>query len=147
MLYLTFSEPEHLDRSPGLYFDNRYSPEWFNDPVVQDIVQDVDGIKIVGPYLAIDPILGAIPPTQISNGAKALILALKMDRLIYGAVCEDHCLEWFNKIGQIKNVWVYVSYSMVVEGCIIAYCPDHEKFIITSDDFLNCYLQSLGYEN
>lgn len=146
MLYITFEEPDNLDRSIDAYFNNRYDPEWFNDDVVKQIVLDIDHTKIESPNLAVSPVLGSIPVTKISGGAKALILALKTDRLIYGAACGNNCSEWLNKIGRLKDVYVYMSYPMQFDRGIHAYCPEYKKIIKNQDDFDDCYLRSRGYD-
>lgn len=75
-----------------------------------------------------------------------MILALKTDRLIYGAACGNNCSEWLNKIGRLKDVYVYMSYPMQFDRGIHAYCPEYKKIIKNQDDFDDCYLRSRGYD-
>ena len=40
-----------------LYFDGVFEPEWFDDPLVKEMVKDVDDSEVVGPYLIISPVI------------------------------------------------------------------------------------------
>ena len=66
-----------------LYFDGVFEPEWFDDPLVKEMVKDVDDSEVVGPYLIISPVLGPIAPTHLSGGVKVLIILLKDPNFIY----------------------------------------------------------------
>ena len=60
-------------------FDNNYEEEWLDDLLVKEMVLDVDKSEILSPYCIQSPVLGQIPPTGLSGGVKALIMALKTD--------------------------------------------------------------------
>lgn len=139
MLKFTFREPEKLTYSIDAYFNSWYDKEWFNDELVKQIVLDVDKTEIVGPNLAISPVFGAMPPTKISGGAKALILALKTDMVIWGTACGDNCAKWFIEIGKLKDVIVYLTYPMKFPCDFDAVCLDDGKEIHSAKDFLNSF--------
>lgn len=86
-----------------LYFDGVFEPEWFDDPLVKEMVKDVDDSEVVGPYLIISPVLGPIAPTHLSGGVKVLILLLKDPNFIYNiSNCGDNCAKWILKIAEEK---------------------------------------------
>lgn len=98
MLYVTFEEPENFNRDVDVYFNNRYEKEWLQDPLVKEMVRDVDKSEILSNYAVESPVLGIIPVTRISGGVKALILMLKTDRVIWGTACGDNCAVWIDKL-------------------------------------------------
>ena len=81
MLYVTFKQPENFNRDVDVYFNNRYENEWLEDPVVKQIVRDIDHSEILSNRAVESAVLGIIPITRISGGAKALILMLKQTGL------------------------------------------------------------------
>ncbi len=48
-------------------FDNNYEEEWFDDPLVKEMVLDVDKSEVLSPYCIQSPVLGQIPPTGLSG--------------------------------------------------------------------------------
>ena len=96
-----------------LYFDGVFEPEWFDDPLVKEMVKDVDDSEVVGPYLIISPVLGPIAPTHLSGGVKVLILLLKDPNFIYNiSNCGDNCSHWLLEIAKDKNVTVNLRHIM-----------------------------------
>lgn len=146
MLKITFQQPENLMYDVDSYFKFNHNPEWFADELVKQMVLDVDKTEIKGPYLAVSPVLGAIPPSEISGGVKALILALKTDLVIYGSACGDNCAKWFIEIGKKKDVIVYFGHLMNFPQNFDAVCLDNGNEIHSIDDFEVEYLRARGYD-
>lgn len=96
-----------------LYFDGVFEPEWFDDPLVKEMVKDVDDSEVVGPYLIISPVLGPIAPTHLSGGVKVLILLLKDPNFIYNiSNCGDNCAKWILKISREKDLTINLRHIM-----------------------------------
>ena len=87
-------------------FDNNYEEEWLDDPLVKEMVLDVDKSEILSPYCIQSPVLGQIPPTGLSGGVKALIMALKTDWEIWATACGNNCAKWFLEIGKRKDLTI-----------------------------------------
>lgn len=101
------------------YFKNVYEPEWFDDPFVKEMVQDVDNSTVFSRYCIQSPVLGQIPPDMISGGVKACILLLKGDNedLIDLIACGPNCEKWLSKIFSMKDVRVSMSgYDLSFKG-------------------------------
>ena len=79
MLSIRWGTTEDTIELVDSVFDNNYEDEWLNDPVVKEMVLDVDKSEILSPHCIESPVLGQIPPSELSGGVKALILALKTD--------------------------------------------------------------------
>lgn len=95
--------------SPSIYFDNTYENDWFDDPLVVQIVKDIDKSDLKG-LCVISPFLGSIPVEKLSGGAKGLILMLKeddftSDLISYGNNCED----WIIKLSSQKDITVCMT--------------------------------------
>lgn len=146
MLYITFNEPENFNRDIDVYFNNRYQKEWLQDHLVEDIIHDIDNSRLLSNYAVESPILGIIPLTRISGGAKALILMLKTDRVIWGTACGDNCAKWIDKISRIKDITLFFEHPMTFDCPLNGVCIDNNRAIRNSDDFMNCYLASRGFD-
>lgn len=98
-------------RNPDPYFKYNWREEWFEDPLVKEMVKGVDETIVLSPHCMDSPILGQIPPERLSGGVKALILLLKadMDLKIDLVACGDNCSKWLSKIGSIKDISVSMS--------------------------------------
>lgn len=146
MLYITFNEPENFNRDIDVYFNNRYQKEWLQDHLVKDIIHDIDNSCLLSNYAVESPILGIIPLTRISGGAKALILMLKTDRVIWGTACGDNCAKWIDKISRIKDITLFFEHPMTFDCPLNGVCIDNNRAIRNSDDFMDCYLASRGFD-
>ncbi|MCI7491794.1 MAG: DUF4869 domain-containing protein [Lachnobacterium sp.] len=146
MLYITFNEPENFNRDIDVYFNNRYQKEWLQDHLVEDIIHDIDNSRLLSNYAVESPILGIIPLTRISGGAKALILMLKTDRVIWGTACGDNCAKWIDKISRIKDITLFFEHPMTFDCPLNGVCIDNNRAIRNSDDFMDCYLASRGFD-
>ena len=99
---------------PDGYFNSLYEDEWFNDAFVKEMVLDVDKTEIISPNLAVSPVLGAIPPTQISGGVKSLIMMWKCDDYIADAeAMGENCGKWIVEIANRK-----ADSLLCMEGCM-----------------------------
>ena len=105
-----------LNNAPN-YFNNVRKPEWFQDPFVKEMIQDVDKSEVVGPFLIQSPVLGPIAPTLLSGGVKVLILMLKDDKFMYNiSNCGDNCAKWILEIGKRKDITVFLQHYMRFPG-------------------------------
>ena len=53
MLKIVYGKMEGIIRRPGMYFDNTYDPEWLNDEMVREMIEDVDKSVVKGPRLIV----------------------------------------------------------------------------------------------
>lgn len=114
MLKIIYGKAENIIRCPGIYFDNTYDPEWFNDEMVKEMILDIDKSVVKGPRLIDSPVLGPISPKELSGGVKALILMLKDDnaKIFYASACGDNCSKWILKIADKKNLTINLRHLM-----------------------------------
>ena len=139
MLYIEFSENEKEIRYTESYFNNNYQDEWMEDPQVKQIIRDIDSSKLLNPQIVMSPVLGAIPVIQISGGAKAVILMLKMPHLlIHGNSCGDNCavlpeLNWELNLSALAGTIIFIdeNHPALAQGHRLA------SLMAQSD---NCYI-------
>ena len=110
MLSIRWGTTEDTIELVDSVFDNNYEDEWLNDPVVKEMVLDVDKSEILSPHCIESPVLGQIPPSELSGGVKALILALKTDWEIWATACGNNCAKWFLKIGERKDLTISIEH-------------------------------------
>lgn len=111
------------------YFNLNYDPEWLSDPMVKEMILDVDDSEVKEDGSILSPVLGSISPWTLSTGVKALIIMLKVPDLTVDAnACGDDCSTWMLKIGDIQDVFVNLGY-------FIEWYEDQHKaeFIIVND--------------
>jgi hypothetical protein len=99
--------------NPDLYFDNTYEDKWLESVVAKEIVKDIDKSDLKGPNLVVSPVLGSIPVTRISGGAKTLIQIAFDDTHIFNAsACGDNCAKWLLKLGEKQDIVVRLGHIM-----------------------------------
>lgn len=98
----------HVDRVFKVVFD----PEWLEDPMVKEMIADVDKSEVISSYAIKSPVLDVISPDGLSGGVKALILMLKTNYEIWGTACGDNCAKWILKIAKKKDIVVSFEHLM-----------------------------------
>lgn len=94
------------------FFDSDYEDEWLEDPLVQEMILDIDKSKVTSPDCITSPVFGQIPPTWLSGSVKALILMLKTDEEIWATACGDNCAKWITRIAQLKDLTICLEHFM-----------------------------------
>lgn len=144
MLYLTFKKTEDVLIAVDKYFNLAYEQEWFDDPVVKEMVRDVDKSVVLGDAVIKSPVFGIMAPTQLSGGVKALILMLKEDHTIWGSACGDNCAKWIIEISKKKDITICLSHIMKFSEDFNAVCLDNDMSIHTLDDYRRCIVECLS---
>ena len=120
MLYITFQKNDDVLVAVDNYFNMNYDDEWLTDPLVKEMVLDVDGSVIVSENCIESPVLGQIPPTKLSGGVKALILMLKEERVVWATACGDNCAKWIVEISKRKDITICLEHIMI---CLLYTSP------------------------
>lgn len=112
IIFGDYKEANYIS-NPDMFFDNTYEDKWLESDLAKDIVKDIDKSDLEGPNLVVSPILGSIPVTRISGGAKTLIqIAFDSDHIFNASVCGDNCAKWLLKIGNDKDIVVRMGHVM-----------------------------------
>ena len=85
----------------SVYFNNTYLDSWLEDDFSKRIIKDIDKASVLSARAIDSKILGVIPVTSLSGGAKTLLLMLHEPENIYNAsTCGDNCAKWILKIAK-----------------------------------------------
>ena len=77
------------------------------------MIQDVDHSTVLDCGVIDSPVLGKIPPVQLSGGVKTLILvANEPDKVFNASTCGDNCAKWLLKIAEEKDVTINLRHLM-----------------------------------
>ena len=96
-----------------MFFDNAYEDKWLESDLAKEIVKDVDKSDLEWTNLVISPVLGSIPVTRISGGAKALIqIAFDGEHIFNASACGDNCAKWLLSIGRDKDIVIRLGHIM-----------------------------------
>lgn len=130
------------------YFNHTFRHEWLNDPIVKQMIKDIDNSEVLSEYCIQSPVLGQIPPERISGGVKTCILLWKLDDFLVDLItCGENCQEWLSYIFSHKDV-VRVSmsgYDLDFEGLEISgICENDNSVINNSYDWVDKMCEMAG---
>jgi hypothetical protein len=74
MLNVFYGDMKEAVYNTASYFKYDYEESWIIDPMVKEMIQDVDSSTVIDSGIIDSPVLGKIPPTALSGGVKTLIL-------------------------------------------------------------------------
>ena len=126
-------------------FEDLFMEEWLDDPVVRQMIKDIDRSEVLSRRCIQSPVLGQIPPADLSGGVKACILMYKCneDILLDLILCGENCQGWLSKLFQIKDVKVTLSgYTVSFRGYDVqGVCENDRSIISNSNDWAEkmCY--------
>ena len=125
---------------PPSYFDFNYMDEWLEDPLVKEMIRDVDKSEVISSSIIDSPILGPIPPVTLSGGVKTLILLLKEDSVKFNITsCGDNCAKWVKHISELKDIDVDLQYLMPFPEDIKALVLNSNKEVTNYLEYLYAY--------
>lgn len=148
MVSVYFGLDRSAVRSIDVFFNNVYYPEWFEDPLVKEMIEDVDNSIVLSPYCIQSPILGQIPPERLSGGVKACICLLKMEDcpVIDLLVCGANCEPWLSRVFEKRDVRVSMSsYDLIFKNLPIkGICENDNESINDWKDWGNKMIDYAG---
>lgn len=110
-------KPKYLLDTAVTLFNLEYNKDWFNDPLVKEMIKDIDKTEHIKDALFESPVLGTIPATTLSGGVKGLILILKSEQLddydaMRSSIFGDNCVKWLIKLSYLKDFTIYMSHYL-----------------------------------
>ena len=122
-LHILVGEKEDEMRQIDDYFDLQYEDEWFDNPLVQEIIDDIcclhsveNGILTIGiPFDRSEKQI--ITPTDLPTSIKALISLMYFDLpFLRGSLMGNNCSKWLQRIAEDKEIYVTMNYVMHFEN-------------------------------
>ena len=108
MLNIQLGDKEDTISHPPTYFDNTYEDEQITDPLSVEMIKDIDKSVVVSSHLIDSPVLGPIPPVNLSGGVKTLMLMAfnTNNRVFKASSCGDNCAKWILQIASQKDLTI-----------------------------------------
>lgn len=101
--------------NPDLFFDTFREYDWLRDPLVKDMIKDIDKSEVLDTNLVKSPVLGLIPVEYLSGGVKTLISIKYNTDIIFNATgCGENCSRWLLKLAdeQEDDLIINLLYNM-----------------------------------
>ena len=113
MLHVFFGDLKDAIFNTAVFFKNDYEDEWIVDPFVKEMIRDVDQSEVLDCGVIDSPVLGKIPPINLSGGVKTLILVRFEPQKVFNAsTCGDNCAKWLLKIAENEERTVNLRHIM-----------------------------------
>ena len=104
MLNVFYGDMKEAVYNTASYFKYDYEESWIIDPMVKEMIQDVDSSTVIDSGIIDSPVLGKIPPTALSGGVKTLILVkFEPEKVFNASTCGDNCAKWLLKIAEQED--------------------------------------------
>jgi hypothetical protein len=113
MLNVFFGDMPEAVYNTAVFFKNDYEDEWIIDPVVKEMIRDVDRSEVIDSGIIDSPVLGKIPPLGLSGGVKTLILVkFEPEKVFNASTCGDNCAKWLLNIAEEEDRTVNLRHIM-----------------------------------
>lgn len=113
MLNIIYGHDKNAIYNTAAYFQYDYEDAWIVDPMVRAMILDVDKSVVLDSGVIDSPVLGKIPPVQLSGGVKTLILVkFEKDKLFNASTCGDNCAKWPLKIAEKEERTINLRHLM-----------------------------------
>ena len=113
MLNVYYGDMPYVIYNTAINFKNTYENAWITDSLSREMIQDVDHSTVLDSGVIDSPVLGKIPPVQLSGGVKTLILiANEPDKVFNASTCGDNCAKWLLKIAENRDVTINLRHLM-----------------------------------
>lgn len=99
-----------------MYFNLVKKKEWFSDPLIKEMIYNVDnGTVVLKDFALENPIVGGMSPDSLSGGVKTLILIKEFPKDVYHLNnCGENCFEWLFKICENEDRTAVLDYCPLI---------------------------------
>lgn len=113
MLKIYFGEMPEAIYNTAVYFKNVYEEEWIVQPLVKEMISDIDKSKVLDNAVIESPIFGKITPLGLSGGVKTLILiANEKNKIFNASTCGDNCAKWLLRLAEVNDITINLRHIM-----------------------------------
>ena len=92
MLNIYFGDMPEAVYNTAVYFNYTYEDEWLTSDFAKEVIKKIDKSNVLGPHAIESPVLGVIPPENLSGGTKTLLLMANDPEKVFNAsTCGDNC--------------------------------------------------------
>ena len=113
MLNIYFGDMPSAIYNTEIYFKNTYEDSWILDDFAKKVIKKVDGSDVIDAQAIKSPVLGIIPPTELSGGVKTLLLIENCpDEVFNASTCGDNCARFILELAKAKDVTINLRHIM-----------------------------------
>ena len=113
MLNIYYGDMKEAVYNTASYFKYDYEESWIVDPLVKEMVRDVDKSIVLDCGVIDSPVFGKMPPIGLSGGVKTLILVkFEKEKIFNASMCGDNCAKWLLKIAETEDRTVNLRHLM-----------------------------------
>ena len=95
MLRIYFGDMPSAIYNTEVFFKNTYEDSWLLDDFAKKVIRKVDDSEVIDAHAINSPVLGMIPPTDLSGGVKTLLLIKNRPDMVFNAsTCGDNCAKF-----------------------------------------------------
>lgn len=109
--------PDNLINFAGPTFKNYLDKEWFEDPLVLRMIEDVDKTPRLSGLIFESPVLGLISPLELSGGVKSLICLYKLPMfqnpsVVRSTMFGDNCSRWLAELSYLVDFNIFYCHPL-----------------------------------
>lgn len=113
MLHIFYGDMPEAIYNTAVYFKNVYEEEWIMQPLVKQMIADIDKSNVISSGVIESPVFGKITPLGLSGGVKTLILIENVrDKIFNASTCGDNCAKWILKMSENRDVMINLRHLM-----------------------------------
>ena len=113
MLNIYFGDMPEAVYNTAVYFNYTYEDEWLTSDFAKEVIKKIDKSNVLGPHAIESPVLGVIPPENLSGGTKTLLLMANDPEKVFNAsTCGDNCAPFILKLAKKKDLTINLRHLM-----------------------------------
>ena len=113
MLHIFLGDMPSAIYNTEVYFKNVYEASWLLDEFAKKVIKKVDKSDVIDARLIESPVLGMIPPTDLSGGVKTLLLIRNCpDQVFNASTCGDNCARFILELGKTQDITINLRHIM-----------------------------------
>lgn len=113
MLKIFFGDMPTAIYNTEVFFKNTYEEGWLLDDFAKKVIKKIDKSDVVDAQAIKSHVLGMIPPTDLSGGAKTLLLIKNCpDKVFNASTCGDNCAKFILELAKSRDITINLRHIM-----------------------------------
>lgn len=113
MLNIYFGDMPSAIYNTEIFFRNTYEDSWLLDDFAREVIKKVDRSEVIDAQAIKSPVLGVIPPTDLSGGVKTLLLIKNCpDKVFNASTCGDNCAKYILALAKEQDITINLRHIM-----------------------------------
>lgn len=113
MLNIYFGDMPSAIYNTEIFFRNTDEDSWLLDDFAREVIKKVDRSEVIDAQAIKSPVLGVIPPTDLSGGVKTLLLIKNCpDKVFNASTCGDNCAKFILALAKEQDITINLRHIM-----------------------------------